>query len=330
MAKGIAILLVILGHSIGGIGRGLIFSFHMPLFFIMSSITFRLSTDNNEFINNTEKSFKRLFLPAIIIYCITTTIQIIIDVPILTQYSSHEIRLYLAQIVNVFIFGSGFEVSVENAQIAPIGIPWFLIVLFLGKTLFDYLHLKLNRVAFFISIALCYFLGSILGIIQWLPFSCDIVLAIQPLLLFGIYFRNEKYKHIPPKMICSLLIWLGLFAIILFGCGTYLEFACRTYPLFPLCYICAISGTLFISYLCQLISRINIITIPLIYLGKNTMVILWVHCIEDAFPFVWQLTSNNIFNAIIRMAEDIFIFIIIMQLKRLIFIRQSLSQKINL
>lgn len=38
-ARGIAILLVIVGHTISGVLSGAIYSFHMPLFFIFSGIT---------------------------------------------------------------------------------------------------------------------------------------------------------------------------------------------------------------------------------------------------------------------------------------------------
>lgn len=39
-AKGITILLVIIGHNVSGPLRGAIFSFHMPLFFILSCVTY--------------------------------------------------------------------------------------------------------------------------------------------------------------------------------------------------------------------------------------------------------------------------------------------------
>ena len=35
IAKGIAIIMVIIGHSTSGVLRGTIFSFHMPLFFLI-------------------------------------------------------------------------------------------------------------------------------------------------------------------------------------------------------------------------------------------------------------------------------------------------------
>lgn len=64
-AKGIAMILVIFGHTVLNWGspleqvlRGIIFSFHMPLFFILSCVTFQFSTDNSQFIKKTEKAFR--------------------------------------------------------------------------------------------------------------------------------------------------------------------------------------------------------------------------------------------------------------------------------
>lgn len=48
-ARGIAILLVIVGHTISGVLSGAIYSFHMPLFFIFSGITSKFSSTNEEF-----------------------------------------------------------------------------------------------------------------------------------------------------------------------------------------------------------------------------------------------------------------------------------------
>ena len=50
-AKGAGILLVMLGHTVyvdrqGSIMRGLVFSFHMPLLFMLSCMTFRCSVSS--------------------------------------------------------------------------------------------------------------------------------------------------------------------------------------------------------------------------------------------------------------------------------------------
>ena len=80
LAKFIGIILVIIGHSkftghISHLCRSAIFSFHMPLFFILSAATFRLSADNNQFITKTERAFKHLIIPALCLFALRTAIE---------------------------------------------------------------------------------------------------------------------------------------------------------------------------------------------------------------------------------------------------------------
>lgn len=42
LAKGVGIILVVIGHSISGIGYKFIYSFHMPLFFFLSGMCFSI------------------------------------------------------------------------------------------------------------------------------------------------------------------------------------------------------------------------------------------------------------------------------------------------
>ena len=63
-AKGITLLLVIIGHTVStdasNMVRAGIFSFHMTLFFVVSCVTGKLSNSNDEFVKKTEKGFKHL------------------------------------------------------------------------------------------------------------------------------------------------------------------------------------------------------------------------------------------------------------------------------
>ena len=67
IAKGIAILLVIIGHTVkfGSLSRNIIFSFHMPLFFILSGYTFRPATNAKTFFKHLRKNFLHLILPCL-------------------------------------------------------------------------------------------------------------------------------------------------------------------------------------------------------------------------------------------------------------------------
>ena len=69
--KGFAILSVIAGHTFTNhILRGLIFSFHMPLFFMLSGYTSHSEINKNQIYSKMCKLFFALIIPAYIIYFI--------------------------------------------------------------------------------------------------------------------------------------------------------------------------------------------------------------------------------------------------------------------
>ena len=176
LAKGITILLVVVGHSFGFQGhptslrllRGLIFSFHMPLFFVLSITTYKLSDTNDMLINKTEKAFRHLVIPACVIFSIQTILKIF------TKCEGG--RLFLARIINIFVYSSGCQVRIGSETIPEIGMIWFFIALFLGRSLFDYLHLKLNKKLFVTVICTFSIAGVVIGRIQYLPLSFDVIL----------------------------------------------------------------------------------------------------------------------------------------------------------
>lgn len=197
-ARGIAILLVIVGHTISGVLSGAIYSFHMPLFFIFSGITSKFSSTNKAFVAKTERSFKHLMGPFFLIYVIQTIIYLLRHLSNIFQYRSF-LTDYLYQRILSGIFSSGVSISVLNATVLYVGVIWFFPALFLSKTLFDYLHLKLKTKQLLLYCLLFSILGILIGQIQPLPFSFDIVLAILPLFYIGSHFDNFRIKKSPSK-----------------------------------------------------------------------------------------------------------------------------------
>lgn len=322
ITKGITILLVILGHTVGNIIRGVIFSFHMPLFFVLSCTTFKLSVDNNQFISKTEKAFCHLIIPAVVLY----GLQIIWN--IIKNFPSIVLKSYLIERINVFVYGSGVNVNIMGANVPAIGIPWFLIALFLGRSLFDYLHLKLNNKQFMVAIIICTLAGVAFGKLQWLPLSFDIALSIMPFFYFGDYLKNVDMKNKTLQYGCiSLGVWVITLLICYVTKHTYMELACRRYTLFPLCYITAIAGTMFISYFSSIIERLKMMK-PFMYLGKNSMYMLWIHIMDNTVSFIWKTTSNEFINAIIRITVDVVLFVILMQVLSLMKNRKTYRAKL--
>jgi len=313
IAKGLTILLVIIGHSVGELLRDVIYSFHMPLFFVLSCVTYNLSTNDEEYMKNSEKAFSRLFLAAVGIYVFRTVISIIRDFTNILSFTFYEWKQYWANIINVFVGGSGLPITIGDTKIAAIGIPWFLMALFFGRTLFDYLHLKLSNKHFCISIALCSVIGVSIGRLQWLPFSFDIALAVQPLFMFGQWLKRYDMENKAVKtFIVSAVIWSALFGFLDFVIDSYLNLACRKYPSFPLCYACAIAGTMLVASFSQGVTKFKYLCKPIKYLGKNSLIMLWVHSFDHYYYFVYEVTEYDLVNAFIRVGVDLSVFALVM------------------
>jgi len=233
-SKGIAILLVIFGHTITSSGtrleqvlRGGIFSFHMPLFFILSCVTYNLSSGSKQFREKTKKAFRHLIIPALVLYGLRTLINIINNIATI-EWSS-----YIVEKASTLVWGSGVNVTLPDRVIPAFGMMWFFVALFCGRTLFDYLHLKMNNIMFVVVICICTISGVILGSAQWLPLSFDVALAAMPFFWFGHYLKRVDISN--KTALCgvvSFVVWESSLAFSYIIGNNYLELAGRRYPFF--------------------------------------------------------------------------------------------------
>ncbi|RKI88676.1 hypothetical protein D7V94_19055 [Parablautia intestinalis] len=319
-SKGITILLVIFGHTISSGGsqleqvlRGGIFSFHMPLFFILSCITFKLSTEGSQFVKKTEKACRHLVFTALILYGLRTLVNIV------NNFHTIEWKGYIAEKINVLVYGSGSNVIVSGTVIPAFGMMWFFVVLFWGRTLFDYLHLKLKKIKFIVAILMSTMIGIVLGCVQWLPLSFDVALVVMPFFWFGDYLKHANLnRKRAAGCIVSLLIWGITFAMSYFIKNDYMELAGRRYPLFPLCYITAMAGTMFICYFSQYMLMLGGLAKPLVYIGRNSIYLYCVHAMDYVYGFIWSRTNSNIVNGMIRIVADVFMCVILVRVIKLI------------
>ena len=313
-AKGITILLVILGHTLKNGGRecallrGAIFSFHMPLFFILSCYVYRYSKNDNEFYEKTKKAAKHLLIPAFALVFVGIFSLVVADSSLFL-----DLHFWRERALSI-VFFSGVNVSFGKLDIPGVGMPWFFVALFLGRTIYDYIHLKFeNRSQLMIICVILSLLGVLLGASKRLPFSLDIALAVMPFFYIGEEMSEEKY---PQGIILPLIIWGPLFILTYpsLGSKTYLEIAVRRYPLYPICFMVAIAGTILLCNLCKKIVRLGTISKPLLFLGKNSMYMYMVHCV-DTLPFImkiWNVSGNEFITAAARIGLDFVMFAAVM------------------
>lgn len=313
-AKGLTILLVITGHTItNDYLRGLIFSFHMPLFFILSCVTYKFSTNFQEFKAKAQKAFHHLIIPAFIIFIIMFLYNFVIE---LSHFgvSTHMPAFFTKELLTIFFCSGSSRIPGSFPVAVPsLGIPWFLVVLFLSRTLFDYLHLTLSHIRLMLISFLISIFGVTIGHFFWLPLSLDIVFAIMPFFCFAIYFKEFNLKTSSfQKFLLYFCIWILLFIVIFSVSHNYLQLAPRQYPLFPLCYIDALFGTLMVCEFSSIFCEFNLAK-PLLFLGKNSLYMLMIHSLDHIlFIKLWAITSHQSLNCIMRIFVDTILFCLFM------------------
>ncbi|MGN1167358.1 MAG: acyltransferase family protein [Lachnospiraceae bacterium] len=175
IAKGIEIICTIIGHTVafGERTRNLIFSFHMPLFFLLAGYTIK-PIQSNSFSGFIKKDFVRLIIPVFIIQCINLVVS--------TLIKGEPFVNSLWDIICPILWGNAtnygplpFSVPLK---VYGIGALWFLIALFWARCFYRLFDYKIKEYRFIILLVFA-FLGMWIGSIIRLPHCLD----MMPLIL---------------------------------------------------------------------------------------------------------------------------------------------------
>lgn len=186
IAKGIGILLMIFGHiDRGGIIQTWIYSFHMPLFFIVSGILFCKKNKNSITLKeDIIKKIKGLIYPYIVFSLVTIVYIFVIDLLISQNILHAFIQLKEGVIETILFFGYGnlwfipcfFLSNIIFMAISRLRKYWILlfelIVFFIvfmvsinypnGNTQFSFFTLSIKSLIGFLLIQLGFYLGKII------------------------------------------------------------------------------------------------------------------------------------------------------------------------
>lgn len=306
MAKGLGIILVVLGHIeyISDELRAWISSFHMPLFFVISGM---LIYSLNQSEKNLNTLFRKKFRGIMIPYISFTILYTLID--ILNIYL-HKITpmVFLKNIISgVTMYGSS--------------VLWFLPALFFSELGFLYIIKKLPRIPSMILVLalapLSYFLQiAISDVYTTHETSLLITSLIDFLRVFlraavAMSFVGIAYYLYPLVQKKNEFSWkglmLGIFMILLTlplsqinGCVDFRNIIFKNFLLF---YICALLGSFGIILICK-----NCKYSPQIgFFGKNSLIVMCTHIncyiLYAAILLAWQIDT-----VITRAKSYIFLF----------------------
>lgn len=271
IARGISILLMIVGHVIArGLKMNIIYSFHMPIFVIISGMFFK----ERSLLETIKNITLKLILPYIICTLITDFI-VYRNEPIL-----EIISIWGKQILFSYCMWGSLPIPERTISI---GALWFLPFLALTKLIFVILKkaTKKDEYLMFFSVLLVVYIGYILGIKgYWLPFSLDISMVSIIFFYIGYYLKKENILNIVLENWKILLI---CFIIWIIGIKyNAIELAIRNYNDLLFSTLTAICGSIIIFKLSYYIEKfikflINILT----WYGKNSMYVVLFHYLEQ-------------------------------------------------
>ena len=303
-AKGLAILCVIVGHTLesGTFTRNIIFSFHIPLFFILSGYTFKPSSSWVECMYRTKRDAVRLLVPYVLSGFAIAAVKIF--------YRHLGAADVLKDTVQALIWASGTGDGVHE----PIGVLWFLMSLFTARLIVNvittlYKNDLEHRYPYIIAIISV--LGFGIGMFDWnwLIFNFDVSMAASGFVLAGMEARrHEDFFRKYDGIIFPVCLIVWMFLMKQFG---YIEMSGRWYPGLSLGVLEAFCGSYCVIRFIQALMFLKKPSDILSCFGRHSLLLMCIHAVEDSTFSFWMKLSSPAVGVFARLAADILIMIIL-------------------
>ena len=295
-AKFLGITLMLIGHNEIANDRifDFIYSFHMSLFFILSG--YFASIKNIDYKSFLQHNIKGLIVPYVLFYIITLPFGYLVRY---INFEEHNFASWWEFAIKPII--GLFTVKTTDFAININGPTWFIVALFLVKTMFFFTTKRnCTHQRIFLSVLL-----SIVLLVTLKKFVIDIYFRIDcallgyPFYVLGYYLKNmnlvEKIKKrsIQWKGVYSIFCLLSCFYIGNFN--GHVEFSAADYgSSLILMFITSITGSLGIVFIAMCIPDNKTI----LKLGSGTLVILGLHsqvqtAIRYMFSFIFDIPTTS-------------------------------------
>lgn len=277
LMKGIALILMMLCHLVYTEGpvKQFIYSFHMPLFFILAGVFAKNIEEISSLKDYTRKNAKRLLLPymaTMLMLCVWGGVQAV---------AKHDVGFFLRHIFSMLSASAdGWHSQWGLIYAGPM---WFLIALFVVREIFYGLQFVCESIIKYreecilgISIVLSFLSVIIHPYLPSLPFCIMQACTAIAFYAVGWYIHN----HSIPWWVYAMCVIVWPLAILYGGVG--LDSCALQY--YPLSFIGACGGTYVLYWLCKAfliyVSKIHNPISIFGWMGINSLAILCMHDLE--------------------------------------------------
>ncbi len=287
--KGVGIFAVVLGHYI--IPSGLsdfIFSFHMPLFFILSGYFFKLK-DNAHVLR---QGWSKLIIPYLFVGVISIFLS---GVKALLHGDGLSGFVWG---VEATLWGSGSNSSSALfADFPVIGAVWFLLAMFVCKATYNCLYGLCGSKAQYFAIALSLVAVAVCQYV-FSPFS--ILPGLSAMLFYWVGIMFRQYEDRVPSGMVWLIAYCAVWVAVAQNCQ--MSMVRCFYSCLPLNFIGAVCAFAVLYYVAApAIQRIKQLSDAFVYMGRYSLIILCFHLLELNYcpygklfdivpePFAWSV-----------------------------------------
>lgn len=276
IAKGVAMLCIIAGHfGIASVDR-VVYTFHVPLFFLVSGYFLSTRLDIRTFIM---QKARQLLVPYV---CAGLGIMLSAALINLAMGSTlHAIGEDTLRILGALIYGAG-SAHTEPFAIRQIGLLWFLLGLFFSMIM---VRLALRTKYPLVIVCALFYVGWKTAQYMWLPFSLQAACTASLFVYLGYWAKQHDLLSVKPHVLAVaalMVLWLfciyekisiGLVASDL-GAGGLLSV------------IDALGASYLVVLACkQVEKRLHVLARGLNFVGQTTLIIMCFHAIADfTFP----------------------------------------------
>jgi polysaccharide biosynthesis protein PslL len=266
--KGLGIILVVAGHIFPGLPSEIIFTFHMPLFFLLGGWLYRPVQDYRAFLRN--KAIHLLIPYAAFLTIIYS--EVIFQA---CRYAFSHRTLAGVKGVLVAIFNGIYGGEILRG---PTSAFWFVICFFATQQIFNYLFHRLDQrklpFVLLLSLVISYLDSYFLRHLSF-PSCLNVVFAALPYFGLGFYLKNLDLKKWMYAA-CSGIWMVGL-ALITQGYPIAYDMKYAQYGIPGLTGLLAVCAIVLLIGLSKLLVKLPWVKQPLTYVGNASMVILYVH-----------------------------------------------------
>lgn len=277
-ARGLAMLLVLIGHTVPGndVVIGALYTFHLPLFFVISGYASRPVRDGRAFLRRHVRSFFRLIVP-----CVAVQMGLMVYFCLLEGNLSAGRLIGLEKRALVQLFWA----SAQSVAGRPaLGIPWFMFTLFWGRMLFDALRMAFGRHAI-PACAATAAIGLAVGTRNYWPQSLDLAMVSVLFLCAG--EQLHRLQGLSPRakrgaLLTAALVWaLGLLL------DTRIDMAVHRYGPYGLGIPVSLCASAVVCALMRRLDGCAAVSRPLAFVGRISMTVFLVHHVDDYFMGLW-------------------------------------------